>query len=78
MNIYFISNWATTESLVITVDSTEVWRQKVLESNYASQLCSVGGATYQIVEVDLFLSHSSTEITLIFSIDSGSGDGIKL
>lgn len=58
MNIYFISNWANTEHLVITVDSIEVWRQAVLEANYASQLCSVGGASYQIIEVDVFLSHA--------------------
>ncbi|CAD8207883.1 unnamed protein product [Paramecium octaurelia] len=74
MNIYFIGNWANTESLVILLDNTEIWRQKVLQANYASQLCSGGGASYQVVEVDLFVSHSPTDFTLIFNIDSGSGD----
>ncbi|CAD8108750.1 unnamed protein product [Paramecium primaurelia] len=74
MNIYFLSNWANTEYLVITLDNVEVWRQKVLQTNYASQLCSAGGATYQVVEIDLYVSHAQSEFTLIFNIESGSGD----
>ncbi|CAD8122241.1 unnamed protein product [Paramecium sonneborni] len=74
MNIYFINDWASTESLVINLDNVEIWRQSVLKANYASQLCSVGGASYQVVEVDLFVTHSSSEFTLIFNIESGDGN----